>query len=323
MWLFNVESLLTLKKLNELDAAARFTLEKLEVIKNEPALINGNWRDWTFKEFLETLKKWTINNPLQGAQKQKAFVNREKRMQTSRSCVYCASTEHRAINCSKITDVSQRRSILAPKCLCFNCTGPHRAALCKSQTSCHTCNGKHHTSTCEKPQTSPAAREPGMTANHVGESPVIHPVVVVKDEGYKFRALLDSGASHSYCSSTFVKWIKAQPKSAGLRQIAMLMGVTTKTLQEFNVTMHAMTDNFQLDVSATKIDMRELLLLENPRYKEVLSEQPHLRRVQMDNDDKKDQLPVHLILGANDFAKIRTGERLRVGSHGDPVAKFT
>ena len=228
--LFNVESSLTLKKLNELDAAARFTFDKLEVIKNELALIDGNWRDWTFKEFLETLKKWTINNPLQGGRKQKAFFNREERMHTSRGCVYCTSTEHRAVNCTKVTDVSQRKSILASKRLCFNCTGPHRAALCKSQTSCHTCKGKHHTSICEKPQMLPPAREPGMTENHVGKSAVIHPVVVVRVEGCKFRALLDSGASHSYCSSTFVKLVKARPKAAGLRQIAMFMGVTTKTL---------------------------------------------------------------------------------------------
>ena len=107
--LFNVESLLTLKKLNELDAAARFTFDKLEVIKNELALIDGNWRNWTFKEFLEMLEKWTINNPLQGARKQKAFVNREERMQTPRGCVYCARIEHRAINCTKITDVRQRK----------------------------------------------------------------------------------------------------------------------------------------------------------------------------------------------------------------------
>ena len=300
--LFNVESLLTLKKLNELDAAARFTFDKLEVIKNELALIDGNWRDWTFKEFLETLEKWTINNPLQGGRKQKAFFNQEERMRASRGCVYCTSTEHRAVNCTKVTDVSQRKSILASKRLCFNSTGPHRAALCKSQTSCHTCKGKHHTSICEKPQMLPPAREPGMTANHVGESAVIHPVVVVRVEGYKFPTLLDSGASHSYCSSTFVKLVKARPKAAGLRQIAMLMGVTTKTLQEFNVTMHAVTDNFQLDVSVTKIDKRELLLLENPRYEKVLAEHPHLRGVLMDDDDGKSQLPVHLILGANDFA---------------------
>lgn len=33
--LFNVESLLTLNTLNELDAAARFTFDKLEVMKTE------------------------------------------------------------------------------------------------------------------------------------------------------------------------------------------------------------------------------------------------------------------------------------------------
>ena len=177
-------------------------------------------------------------------------------------------------------------------------------------------------SICEKPQMLLLAREPGMTANHVGESAVIHPVVVVRVEGYKFRALLDSGASHSYSSLTFVKLVKAQPNAAGLRQITMLMGVTTKTLQEFNVTMYALTDNFQLDVSVTKIDKRELLLLENPRYDKVLAEHSHPRRVHMDDNDEKSQLPVHLILGANDFTKIRTGERLRVGRRADPVAEF-
>ena len=97
-------------------------------------------------------------------------------------------------------------------------------------------------SICEKPQMSLPAPEPGMTANHVGESAVIHPVVVARVEGYKFQALLDSGASHSYCSSTFMKLVKAWPMASGLHQITMLMSVITKTLQEFNVTMHAMTD---------------------------------------------------------------------------------
>lgn len=40
----------------------------------------------------------------------------------------------------------------------------------------------------------------------------------------------------------------------------------------------------------------------------------------MDDDDTKKMLPIHMILGANDFAKIHTGEQLRVG---DPVAEFT
>ena len=39
-----------------------------------------------------------------------------------------------------------------------------------------------------------------MTANLIGDFSVIHPVVVINMGGYKFRALLDSCASHSCVS---------------------------------------------------------------------------------------------------------------------------
>ena len=51
--------------------------------------------------------------------------------------------------------------------------------------------------------------------------------------------------------------------------------------------MHAVTDNFHLDVSVTKIDKRELFLLDHTRYEKVLAEHPHLRGVQMGHDDEK------------------------------------
>ncbi|KAK3748961.1 hypothetical protein QZH41_006847 [Actinostola sp. cb2023] len=80
---------------------------------------------------------------------------------------------------------------------------------------------------------------------------------------------------------------------------------------------------FKLKVNITKVEKRELLTLESLRYKELIEANSHLRGVEMDDDDEKDQLPVHLIIGANDVAKIRTGERLRGGRRGDPVAEFT
>ena len=345
--LFNVESLQTLQSLNKLDAAVRFTFDKLEVIKNELAMVNENWSEWTFTQFLEALEKWTINNPTQGNQTSKSSNNPTQGNQTSKSsnnrgersrsffskreetgnqptrgCLYCSSGDHKAINCDKVVQTEERRKILAEKRLCFNCTGAkHRAVDCKSKNTCQICQtGRHHTSICDKAQT---PREPGMTANHVGQSTVIHPVVVVKTNGYKFRALLDSGASHSYASSTAINLINAKPKSTGLRQIAMLTGVTTRTMQVYEVVLGNVTGDFKLNVNITKIEKRELLSLENPHYERVLEENAHLRGVRMDDDDEKDQLPVHIILGANDFAKIRTAERLRVGRRGDPVAEFT
>ena len=62
--LFNVESLRILQSLNKLDAAVRFTFDKLEVIKIELAMIDDQWSEWSFTQFLEALEKWTLNNPL-------------------------------------------------------------------------------------------------------------------------------------------------------------------------------------------------------------------------------------------------------------------
>ncbi|KAK2546733.1 hypothetical protein P5673_033632 [Acropora cervicornis] len=71
--LFNVESLQTLQSINKLDAAVRFTFDKLDVIKNELAMIDENWSEWTFVQFLEALEKWTINNPVQGVENLEAL----------------------------------------------------------------------------------------------------------------------------------------------------------------------------------------------------------------------------------------------------------
>ena len=87
-----------------------------------------------------------------------------------------------------------------------------------------------------------------LTANSVGNTAVIQPVVVVKIGGFKFRALLDSGASHSYASSTAIELIKVRPKSTGLRQIAMLTGITTRTMQVFAVVISSVAGDFKLDV---------------------------------------------------------------------------
>ena len=71
--LFNVESLQTLESLNKLDAAVRFTFDKLGVIKNELAMIDEQWSKWSFTQFLEALEKWTLNNPLSEAPRSKIW----------------------------------------------------------------------------------------------------------------------------------------------------------------------------------------------------------------------------------------------------------
>lgn len=197
---FNIESLHTLQTLNKFDAAVRFTFDKLGIIENELAITGGNWSKLSFVQFLEVLEKWTINNPISEAKRPKveAIPNnkREKRRPfygkhndgnhtTAHGCLFCEHSDHKAIDCDKVVSVEQRKKIFLDKRLCFNCTGSrHQAEDCRRKCTCQNCHAKHHTSLCDRVQ----AREPGITANNIGNTAVIHPVVVLKIGGYKFRA---------------------------------------------------------------------------------------------------------------------------------------
>ena len=148
--LYNVESLQTLGSLNKLDAAVRFTFDKLEVMKSELAMTNDNWSDWTFPQFVEALEKWTKNNPVkensEKYRKGRSFLaNRNDSPSVGfKGCLYCSSDAHRAINCDKIIKPEDRKKILAEKHLCFNCAGAkHRAAECKSKGKCQVCQARH------------------------------------------------------------------------------------------------------------------------------------------------------------------------------------
>lgn len=43
----------------------------------------------------------------------------------------------------------------------------------------------------------------------------------------------------------------------------------------------------------------------------------------MDDKDTKQELPIHVILGASEYAKLKTNTVPRVGQPGDPVAELT
>ena len=43
----------------------------------------------------------------------------------------------------------------------------------------------------------------------------------------------------------------------------------------------------------------------------------------MNNQDKRGRLPVHLILGAGEYAKLKTESAPKIGEPGEPVAELT
>ena len=162
-----------------------------------------------------------------------------------------------------------------------------------------------------------------MTATSLGNSTVIYPVVIVEVQGVKCRALLDTGAGSSYASAALIDHLKVRPHQREVREIEMMMGVVTKPVELFNIKISSLKRDFTVNTEVTKVHKRELLSLENPRYKQCLDKYEHLKGVEMDDLDTKDILPVHFILGVSDYARIKTETAPRIGAVNEPIAEKT
>ena len=162
-----------------------------------------------------------------------------------------------------------------------------------------------------------------MRATSLGNSTVIYPVVIVEVQGVRCRALLDTGAGSSYASAALIDHLKIRPHQREVRQIEMMMGVVTKPVELFNVKISSLKRDFTINTEVTKVHKRELLSLEKPRYKQCLDKYEHLKGVEMDNLDNKNIMPVNLILGTSDYARIKTETAPRIGALNEPIAEKT
>ena len=69
----------------------------------------------------------------------------------------------------------------------------------------------------------------------------------------------------------------------------------------------------------SNVDKNELLSIDNPQYEHVKAKYPHLGQVNLIDNDKKDQLPIHVILSVGDYARIKTNRPPLVSEVGEPA----
>ena len=107
----------------------------------------------------KALRHWVKRNPAVSNDREREENTRDRRKLINargeevklRGCVYCWDTGHKATQCEKVIDTSERKKILARRGLCFNCaTRTHRATEFSSKASCQHCNKRHHSSICDQ-----------------------------------------------------------------------------------------------------------------------------------------------------------------------------
>ena len=160
-----------------------------------------------------------------------------------------------------------------------------------------------------------------VTGDHEGS--VIYPVVVVEVDGVRCRALLDTGASSSYVSAALVERLNKRPAHVEHKQIEMMLCSTIQKVLSYKVNVASVDGKFEMTAKVNKVDKGVLLTVSNPHYEELIRKYPHLEGVVMEDNDKKSELPVHLILGASEYSRIKTETKPRIGKPSEPIAELT
>ena len=162
-----------------------------------------------------------------------------------------------------------------------------QASACCSQNSCQKCGRRHHTSVCDSSNKSPTTgeegREPILVAT--GSGKVVYPVVVVRVNGIKCRALLDTGAGSSYASSVLLQKTNSRPARREKKRIEMMMESCNKRIDIHKVTICSLGNDFRINTEVTKVDRDKLLTLENPQYQQKINQYAHLQGISMNDDD--------------------------------------
>ena len=323
----NIQALETMGQLIEVSGYVRLVLDKLPGIRADLVRMDDNWQEWKFPELVEALRKWCERNPIPHVEqpsfdhssrppRKEKFLHMKKHERTVKACVYCTSSTHKSSDCQAVKIVTEQKWHLSQNKLCFNCTGAkHRASDCNSSINCQKCRGRHHTSICHQ------NTQQVMVAT--GEQSVIYSVVVLKIDGIKCRALIDTGAGSSYISEVLANLIGKQPVCKEIKQIDMMLHSTSQKIEIYEVQISNVNGDFAFLTTVNKIKKSVLLSLPNPSYKQIIERYPHMKDVTMEDMDQKPELPIHMVLGASDYTKIKTKTLPRIGELGDPVAEFT
>ena len=66
-----------------------------------------------------------------------------------------------------------------------------------------------------------------------------------------------------------------------------------------------------------------LLELPNPEYQNLQDSYQHLKNIKLNDHDKKLELHVHVILGVNDYTKIKNTREIKGRASREPIAGLT
>jgi len=89
----------------------------------------------------------------------------------------------------------------------------------------------------------------------------------------------------------------------------MLISSNVTKLEVYDTVVESLDGSYQMSAKMTKVNKAELLSIDNPKY-------PHLQGVKITDRDTKDQLPIHIILGSGEYARVKSETKPKLDRTG-------
>ena len=96
----------------------------------------------------------------------------------------------------------------------------------------------------------------------------------------------------------------------------MMIRTTTRNIKIYQVEVSDVEGDYSIDLEVSKVDRLVFISLTNPNNQSLCMECNHLKDITVNNKDTKSLLPVHLVLGASEYARIKTKTPPRMGKPG-------
>ena len=155
----------------------------------------------------------------------------------------------------------------------------------------------------------------------------IQPSVIAKVNGVQARILMDTDASSSYICTDLISQLGIKPSRSERKVIEQIYGTVDKTVEVYKVCVESnAVKNFKLDLECIKAEKPVFTCFPNPHIGQLKNANQRLRRLNFcDEEATEESLPVHIIMGAADFQRIKTTEPPILGPNpdSDPGAEYT
>ena len=120
--------------------------------------------------------------------------------------------------------------------------------------------------------------------------------------------------------------MKLRPKRREKQTIEQIFGTVKRWVEIYEIELKSKATKDKLSIECIRLDKNVITHLPNPSLNEIKRRVPKLRRLKFTEESSKESLlPVHILLGVQDYNKIRTSKPPVLGtkSQSDPVAEYT